>query len=360
MDRNTPKTIGIIGAGIIGLSTALKILEDESLKEYRIEVLAAEFSPHTTSDGAAGYWEPIFMDETPEDKVEKWAIETYFHILEHAGSDSAFSKGCFHCPAFKVFNDLVKSLVPDYWTPRVLGFRRLDEGETEKLFPNFKYGWTFTTVIIEGAKFLPYLEERLLDSGRVTFKQERLHDFHDLVDRDFDLVVNCTGIGARSFVGDELVRPIRGQVMRVKAPWIKYCAFTDDPLSYILVNSETVVLGGTKYLDDWNLQVSEKDAEDILRNTQHLAPSLKEAIPVKHWVGLRPSRKQVRIEREVKSFGTTELSIVHNYGHGGSGMTIFWGCARDCVVLIKEALGLDGRVEGGVGCGGVGGGQGGE
>ena len=45
--------------------------------EYRIEVLAAEFSPHTTSDGAAGYWEPIFMDETPEDKVEKWAIETY-------------------------------------------------------------------------------------------------------------------------------------------------------------------------------------------------------------------------------------------------------------------------------------------
>ena len=45
--------------------------------EYQLTVLAAEFSPHTTSDGAAGYWEPIFMDQTPEDKVEKWAIETY-------------------------------------------------------------------------------------------------------------------------------------------------------------------------------------------------------------------------------------------------------------------------------------------
>lgn len=70
--------------------------------------------------------------------------------------------------------------------------------------------------------------------------------------------------------------------------------------SYVLANSDTVVLGGTKYLDDWNREFSEADAEKILSSTRQLVPSLKEATLVKHWVGLRPSRRKVRIEREVK------------------------------------------------------------
>ena len=67
-----------------------------------------------------------------------------------------------------------------------------------------------------------------------------------------------------------------------------------------MVNSETVVLGGTKYFGDWNLEVSEKDSETIRKNTQNIAPSLKEAEWIKDWVGLRPARKQVRIEKEKK------------------------------------------------------------
>ena len=72
------------------------------------------------------------------------------------------------------------------------------------------------------------------------------------------------------------------------------------PSSYILVNSETVVLGGTKVFDDWNLQVSDEDVEKILRNTRNISPSLEATKVVKHWVGLRPSRRQVRIEKEKK------------------------------------------------------------
>ena len=70
--------------------------------------------------------------------------------------------------------------------------------------------------------------------------------------------------------------------------------------SYILVNTETVVLGGTKYYGDWNLEVSAEDSEKIWKNTRHIAPSLKEATWIKDWVGLRPARKQVRIEKEMK------------------------------------------------------------
>jgi D-amino-acid oxidase len=50
-------------------------------------------------------------------------------------------------------------------------------------------------------------------------------------------------------------------------------------------------------------------------------------------VGLRPVRRQnIRLEREP---GTR---IVHNYGHGGSGLTLSWGCAAEVVDSVERLL----------------------
>jgi glycine/D-amino acid oxidase-like deaminating enzyme len=53
----------VVGAGIIGVTTALSILEsDPSIK---LTVIADAFTPHTTSDGAAGIIMPFVMSNTP-------------------------------------------------------------------------------------------------------------------------------------------------------------------------------------------------------------------------------------------------------------------------------------------------------
>jgi D-amino-acid oxidase len=56
---------------------------------------------------------------------------------------------------------------------------------------------------------------------------------------------------------------------------------------------------------------------------------------LEHVVGLRPGRSTVRLEEgEQLSSGAR---VVHNYGHGGAGITLSWGCAHEVVTLVDDA-----------------------
>lgn len=57
--------VAIIGAGIIGLSTAQSIYEHyhDKVSPLIIDVYADVFTPLTTSDGAAGLWQPYLYDK---------------------------------------------------------------------------------------------------------------------------------------------------------------------------------------------------------------------------------------------------------------------------------------------------------
>ncbi|RWS24415.1 D-aspartate oxidase-like protein [Leptotrombidium deliense] len=124
--------------------------------------------------------------------------------------------------------------------------------------------------------------------------------------------------------------------MRVNAHWIKHFFFWDH--YYIIPNTDFVVLGGTKQKDDWNLNIDENDRKDIKSGCEALIPSLCNAKLISEHVGLRPGRSAPRVDREVKTFGVKQCHIIHNYGHGGSGITLSWGCAEETLQLLKECL----------------------
>lgn len=59
------KKVCVIGAGIIGLSTAVCI--QDKIPSAQVTIIAETFSPNTTSDGSAGFWEPFYPSPIQKD-----------------------------------------------------------------------------------------------------------------------------------------------------------------------------------------------------------------------------------------------------------------------------------------------------
>jgi len=57
----------VIGAGIIGLSTAYRL--KEAVPDVDITIVAEEFSPNTTGDGSAGFWRPFLLTGMSDELV---------------------------------------------------------------------------------------------------------------------------------------------------------------------------------------------------------------------------------------------------------------------------------------------------
>lgn len=109
--------------------------------------------------------------------------------------------------------------------------------------------------------------------------------------------------------------------------------------------ADTVVLGGTIQKGDWDTVPRPEERARILERCYSILPSLRRAPIVREWVGLRPGRAAIRLELERRALPATAarrgtLPVVHNYGHGGSGLTLAWGCAADAVQLVQAALQL--------------------
>ena len=166
-------------------------------------------------------------------------------------------------------------------------------------------------------------------------------------------VVNCTGAGARTLVPDRSVTPFRGQVVVAANPGISEFfigpADATADLVYLFPHDDTVVLGGTEVADDWNTEPVPALADRILRDCTVVEPRLRGVPVLGHRVGLRPFRPQIRLEAEPAaddaSSGGPQPLVVHNYGHGGAGVTMSWGCAREAAALVSSGLGAASSVQ---------------
>lgn len=168
-------------------------------------------------------------------------------------------------------------------------------------------------------------------------EQRKVNSLQEL-GNSFDIIVNCSGLGSKTLVGDTQVYPVRGQVLKVEAPWVQHFIRDGDGKTYIYPGIHSVTIGGTRQEADWRLEVDDGDTKGILERCGRLEPSLSKAKILSKWVGLRPSRRNPRVERERVQFQGRQVPVVHNYGHGAWGVTLAWGTALDALQLVRQCL----------------------
>ncbi|PNF19743.1 D-aspartate oxidase [Cryptotermes secundus] len=333
--------VAVIGAGIIGLSTA--VLAQEKIPGLQVTIISEHFSPHTTGDGSAGLWMPYCLKDTPQNKILRWSSKTYDHILKLWKSNEAGDVGISLIPVYKLTEKSGgEDMEQPEWTKVPLAHHIINSHQAQKLASlsdsKFTGGTHCISFTLEPTYFLPYLMQKFKVNGGKVLHQ-KVESLQQFCGQNYDVVINCTGVQAHNLVGDKSVQPVRGQVLRVNAPWVFHAALEGNEGNYIIPNKDNVILGGTQQEGNWNTKPDPADSMSIHNGCCKLMPGLKEAVIVNEWAGLRPGRSEVRLERDhVRDKYGNKLEVIHNYGHGGSGVTLSWGCAHDVVNILKDIL----------------------
>jgi D-amino-acid oxidase len=186
--------------------------------------------------------------------------------------------------------------------------------------------------VIDMSVYLGWLEARVLAAG-ASLTTRTIESFGE-ISGVAEMVVNCAGLGARDLCDDHELFGVRGQVMVVEAPEVSEFRSDEATLTYVIPRLHDVVLGGTAEEHVYDTSIDQASAASIRERCARLIPQLSTARMRAHKVGIRPCRSTVRLE--VERFGG--LSIVHNYGHGGAGVTLSWGCADEVASLCSGCV----------------------
>lgn len=314
----------VIGCGVSGLTTGLCLLD----AGHRVQIWARELPPHTTSNVAAAVWLPY--KAFPPEKVTAWSAQTWqtFQELQPIPACGV---------VMRTFVEVLPERSPDpWWASAVPDFRHAEPSE---LPAGYLDGYTCTAPVIDTGVYLAYLLREFEARGgqilqrNVTGLEEAFA--HTAV------VVNCSGLGARELVGDVDIRPAKGQVVRVKPNGFQRVLVDEASsreLTYIVPRLHDIVLGGTYEEDNERAEIVPEVTQAILQRCARLAPAFRSLTTddiLSLDCGFRPVRSTVRVEAECPAPGRL---LLHNYGHGGAGITLSWGCAREVARLLTTTM----------------------
>lgn len=310
--------ITVAGCGISGLACALTLAR----AGHKVEIVAERLPPHTTSDRAGALCFPFRAG--PRERCLDWAqasMEVY--AAQAADPDE---------PVTEV-DCLVLSASPERglpWQMARMGPDRMREASPDELPGGYASGHVVRVPLMQTGPYLQRLMGRFQDLGGAITRArlDRLEDARG------DAVFNCSGLGARTLAGDTLLTPVSGHIVKVRPAGPVRCFMDEDGpggVAYAFPRPDVCVLGGTAVIGDESLDVLPEVAGSILRRTLAIEPALAGAEVVERYVCLRPWRPEVRLEAGRLADGRI---VVHDYGHGGSGWTLAWGCAMEAVSLL--------------------------
>lgn len=310
----------VVGAGVSGLTCA-HVLASAG---HRVRIWARHATPRTTSSVAAAFWYPYAVH--PRARVLGWATESYTQFRRLADDPAT---GVRMRPVIEVARGAGDM---PWWADAVPGVR---VARPDELPPGCDVGFAFQAPVIDTRKYLPWLEAEVRARG-VTIETREVRTLEEALGAA-PVVIDCAGLGARELASDPAVHPIRGQLVLVPDHGLASVIVDDDAPdgpAYAVPRGDDIVLGGTLQPHDDDVRARPEESRAIVERCGRLVPELATARPLADAVGLRPGRHEVRLEVSSHEGGT----VIHDYGHGGAGITLSWGCAAEVGRLVQDAL----------------------
>ncbi|CAJ1940098.1 unnamed protein product [Cylindrotheca closterium] len=378
----------VVGSGAIGLRTSLELLR----KKVSV-ILRSPRSPIDTSvcsQGAGGLWMPFHCDDP---RTDRWAKETLDELYPIGKDDSkslvelvptlALHRNN-HGPTTLDFtrNDYASgtggaSQLPAWSTDARLQFQHMTTEmlywqnyinrlkippEQDILAAGYSYAWLFNPPIVDCPKMLETMLKEVESKGadvnvETGMEYESLEEIvDDAKSLGCDAVVNCTGLGARKLCNDQEMVGARGillqydrqdcvrtediafredgkdtNIMVEEGPW-----GSEEMPCYMITRGNTVVVGGSYLEGDTEQDIRDHERLRLLENARLMGIDTEKSSPVGEWTGFRPFRPTSRLEVDAK-FSNEDMQIVHSYGYGGSGWTVYVGAAKEAARLLLES-----------------------
>ncbi|HLT53138.1 MAG TPA: FAD-dependent oxidoreductase [Flavobacteriaceae bacterium] len=309
------KTVTVLGCGIVGLTSAVTLQE----QGYQVTLVAKARFDQTLSSKVGAIWFPFEIQ--PKEKANRWSALAYQKYQQ----DVKVGNGVRFIPFITAYN--TESNID--WVAQ-LPKNAVRKALSEELPKGIEAAFISIVPLAEPSMYLLYLFKQFTKNGG-RFIQREIRSLDEASNLD-TLVINCTGLGAKDLCQDSDLQPMRGQILRCKK--MNVPSFADSTkagaLSYVINRSEDCIIGGTDYINDWNTQIETRDTDLILKRFQsHCEPTQNSPDILETLVGLRPKRSAVRFE-----FDSQFPTIFHNYGHGGAGFTVAWGCAIELANIV--------------------------
>ncbi|PWY73046.1 nucleotide-binding domain-containing protein [Aspergillus heteromorphus CBS 117.55] len=309
--------VGIIGAGVIGLSAAEALVE----AGYTVTIVARDLPGDDTSVQWSSPWAGAAVMPHPDAPGQDLQTETfkYYWALAHRDPTS----GVQVVDITEYYDDRdgdstiwYKQLAPKY---RRIPADQLPAGAT--------LGFKYQSMTANPTYYLPWLKKRL-DARGVRFIRAAVSSIAEARQVTGALViVNASGLGALDLAGDADVVPVRGQTMLVQSDSHEVTMFQGSHYSYAIPRMYTggIIIGGVAQEGRSDEAVDPETRQDILRRVRSVAPGRFDSTDLnvdvmKDCVAFRPGRKGgYRLERDgevIHAYGFRGLGYVFNYGVG--------------------------------------------
>ncbi|KAJ4011052.1 hypothetical protein NW766_007684 [Fusarium irregulare] len=345
-------------AGVIGLSTALRVQEEIlSQNNSPFIVIIARDLPNETAVNYATPWAGAHYRPCPGNTPQLlqealWAKKTY-DTLESWSEKDKLTAGVEFMPGEEFFEsptpeyvEVVKDVSQSAYGHLKPSFELFSSSELSAISDSLKLGFRYRTYSLNSPLYASFLQRRFLNrGGRV--RQYALTSLEEVfsIEDSVSVVINCSGMG----FGDAKVFPIRGQTCLVRNPISKTVTRqnSDGTWSFAIPRplEGGTIIGGTKEPHNWDPHPSSKTRQTLLSNAAEWFPFGSEIVTstatgasdrfhvVRDIVGRRPAREGgLRLEMERLKPGT----IVHAYGVGGRGLELSWGIADEIVTLLHK------------------------